>query len=265
MRPKLRLLPVKLTQLMFGIPFLPLLALNSNVLLLKTNFIMRMQMPVALALFPPPRLGLSKMVYPLSSIGYSSLNGYYTITFNFGYLGPRYPRCHVGLDIYPASSNSGDNIVRAIASGTVFRLSHLWGDSDTGGVDIIHKDCNGRSFIIRYGEFADYGDSIYESLRVGQTVAAGQRLGTLSQVSRHVHLELHLYSDKFQKYYGAGKWIINGSDPSYADACATHATQTSMCSSNNPAAKRLLNIRNILWEAAEQTWPDRTFGPVKSY
>lgn len=214
---------------------------------------------------PAPRFGLSNMVYPLSSIEYSSL-GYHTITFNFGYLGPdRYPRCHVGLDIYPASSSPQDNIVRAIANGTVFRLSHLWGDSDTGGVDILHQDCTGSSFIIRYGEFADYGDSVYESLKIGQTISAGQQLGTLSRVSKHVHLELHLYSGEFQKYYGAGSWTINGSDPGYADACATHATQTSMCSSSNPAAKRLLNIRNVLWEAAEQTWPDRTFGPVKSY
>lgn len=214
---------------------------------------------------PAPRLGLSNMVYPLSSVKYDSLNGYYTITFNFGYLGPRYPRCHVGLDIYPASSRPEDNIVRSVTNGTIFRLSHLWGDSDTGGVDIIHKDCNGRLFIIRYGEFADYGDSVYESLKVGQIVTAGQELGTLSRVSKHVHLELHLYEGKLQKYFGAGKWLMKYNDPSGADACATHVLQTNMCSTSNSAAKRLLNIRNILWEAAEKTWPGRTFGPVKSY
>lgn len=215
---------------------------------------------------PAPRFGLRNMVYPLSSMEYNRRNGWYTITYNFGYLGPdRYPRCHVGLDIYTASSSPADNIVRAITGGTVFKLSHLWGDSDTGGVDIIHQDCAGRPFIIRYGEFADYGDTIYEGLRVGQTITAGQQLGTLSRVSKHVHLELHLYSGAFQKYYGAGSWTINGSDPGGADACATHATQTSMCSSSNPAAKRLLNIRNVLWEAAEQTWPSRPLGPVKSY
>lgn len=215
---------------------------------------------------PAPRWGLSKMVYPLSSIKYSHTNGFYTITFNFGMLGNRYPNCHVGLDIYPASSSPADNIVRAITDGTIFRMSHLWGESDTGGVDIIHQDCTGRRFIVRYGEFADYGDAVYENLRIGQNVIAGQQLGTLSQASKHVHLELHLYSGSAQAYYGAGKWKTNSSSSAGpADVCAIHATQTSMCSTNNLAAKRLLNIRNVLWEAAEKTWPDRTFGPVKGY
>lgn len=215
---------------------------------------------------PAPKWGLSKMVYPLSSIKYSHTNGFYTITFNFGMLGDRYPNCHVGLDIYPASSRPADNIVRAITDGTIFRMSHLWGESDTGGVDIIHQDCTGRKFIVRYGEFADYGDTVYENLRIGQTVTAGQQLGTLSRASKHVHLELHLYVGEYQKYYGAGKWKTNSSSSAGpADVCAIHTTQTSMCSSSNPAAKRLLNIRNVLWEAAEQTWPDRTFGPVKGY
>ncbi len=215
---------------------------------------------------PAPRWGLSSMIYPLSSIKYSVANNWHTITFNFGMLGNRYPNCHVGLDIYPASSSPADNIVRAITDGTIFRMSHLWGESDTGGVDIIHQDCTGRKFIVRYGEFADYGDVVYENLRIGQNVIAGQQLGTLSQVSKHVHLELHLYVGAAQAYYSAGKWKTNSSSGAGpADVCAIHANQTNMCSSSNPAAKRLLNIRNVLWEAAEQTWPDRTFGPVKGY
>lgn len=207
---------------------------------------------------PAPRLGLTPMYYPFYQIGESN-----AITFNMGYAGgKRNGRCHVGLDIYPRGPNK---MVRSITDGTILKKTGPgWnGSQNLCGIDVLVVGADGVQYILRYGE-VDCHESTFQNLQVG-SIRAGQDIGVVTGETGVIHIELHLY-DGNEDYViaHAGQWTtpaVTGT----ADYCAVNVFNTNMCTSSNEALRRLLNVRNIVIEGAEQTWPGESFGPPKDY
>jgi murein DD-endopeptidase MepM/ murein hydrolase activator NlpD len=123
-----------------------------------------------------------------------------------------YTRFHEGIDIRPLhrdATGEPEDIIHAIAAGTVVYTNPIAGNSNYGRYVVIEHHLDGFAYYSLYAHLNSISANVGDPVNQGSPIAVMGHTGEgIDRERAHVHLELNLllnsrFSDWFQRYHAA--------------------------------------------------------------